>query len=140
MSSADSRSSHATDRRLQLLLLVMIAWDALALMAEVSFGSPLLKIDGDKLGGVLAARASMSGASVVTMVMYLFALVRGPVRHRGVLWAGVIELGAGALFAVYHGAIGDIKVEGMIVTLIVSTGLLVLLLLSMPRAQPVAGA
>ncbi|HLF76818.1 MAG TPA: hypothetical protein VJB57_04950 [Dehalococcoidia bacterium] len=135
----DSRSAHAT-RRLQLILLAMIAWDLLALAAELSFGGPLLKIDGDKLSGILAARASVGGAAVVTIVMYLYALVRGPVRHRGVLWAGVLELGAGALFAVYHVAAGDIKVEGMIVPLVVSAVLLVMLLLSMPRSPAVTSA
>jgi hypothetical protein len=123
--------------RLRLLLLAMIAWDLLAVAAELSFGSPLLKIEGNKLGGLLAARASMGGATVVTAVMYFYALVRGPVRHRGVLWAGVVELVAGALFAVYHVAIGDIELGGAVLPLVVSLALLIGLLISMPRSQVV---
>ena len=137
--SIDSRSSSQTTRKLQLLLLAMIAWDLLALVAEVSFGGPLLKIEGDKIGGVLAARGSLGGVAAVPMVLYFYALVRGPLRHRGVLWAGVVEQGVGALAAVFHATAGDIKTAGMIVPLVVSVALLVLLLLSMPRGQPVAG-
>jgi len=40
-----------------------------------------------------------------------------------------------ALFAVYHAAVKDIKVEGMILPLVVSLALTVLLLTNMPRGQ-----
>jgi hypothetical protein len=138
--SIDSRSSSQTTRKLQLLLLAMIAWDLLALVAEASFGGPLLKIEGDKIGGLLAARGSLGGAAAIAIVLYLYALIRGPIRHRGVLWAGVVEQGAGALAAVFHATAGDIKTTGMIAPLVVSIALLVLLLLSMPRGQHVAGS
>ena len=137
--SIDSHSSSQTTRKLQLLLLAMIAWDLLALVAEVSFGGPLLRIEGDKIGGLLAARGSLGGAAAVAIVLYLYALIRGPIRHRGVLWAGVVEQGAGALAAVFHATAGDVKTTGMIAPLVVSVTLLVLLLLSMPRGQHVAG-
>ncbi len=138
--SLDSRHPPHTTRRLQLILLAMIVWDLLALVSELSFGGPLFKIDGDKIGGVLAARGSFSGAAVVPIVLYVYAMVRGPLRHRGVLWAGVVEQAAGALAAVFHVAAGDIAVTGSILPLIVSVLFLVLLLLSMPRGQPVGGA
>ena len=49
------------------------------------------------------------------------------------LWLGVIEQGATALFAVYHTAVGDIDFEGMVLPLAVAAALLVLLLTNMPR-------
>ena len=138
--SLDARHSPHAARRLQLLLLAMILWDVLALVAELSFGSPLFKIDGHKITGVLAARGSFDAAMAVPIVVYIYGIVRGPMRHRGVLWVGVVEQAATALAAVFHVAANDIAIGGIIVPLIVSMVLLVLLLLSMPRGQPVAGS
>ncbi len=111
----------------------MVVWDALALIAELSFGSPLFKVSGDQIGGVLAAHGSFGGAMVVPLALYVYTFVRGPLRYRGVLWLGALEQSAAALFAVYHAAAGDVKVEGIIVPLVVSGALLVLLLVNMPR-------
>jgi hypothetical protein len=69
------------------------------------------------------------------MALYIAAFVRGPLRHVGVLWLGAVELGAGALFAVYHFAAGDVEIDGIVLPLIISIGLLVLLLVNMPRTQ-----
>jgi hypothetical protein len=134
MSAFESRHTTAQLRRLQLLLLVMILWDALALIAALSFGGPLAEIDGNRIGGVLAARVTFSGAVLVPMVMYLYALARNPLRHRGVIWAAVVEQGAAALFAVYHVAVKDINLEGAILPMVVALVLLVGLLINMPRA------
>jgi len=135
MNTFESRRSVSSGRRLQLILLLLIAWDVLALLAELSFGGPLLKISGDEIGGFLAARGSFSGAALVPVGLYTYALVRGPLRHRNILWVAVIEQGAAALFAVYHVALNHVAVEGGILPLVVSLGLLVLLLVSMPRGQ-----
>jgi hypothetical protein len=122
-------------RRLQILLLLLIFWDVLAIAAELSFGSALFRVDEGEIEGYVAVRGSFGGAALVTAVMYLYALVRGPVRHRGVLWAGVVQQGAAALFGVYHVAAGDIAFQGLALTLVISLALMVLLLLSMPRTQ-----
>lgn len=140
MSAFESRQTTAQLRRLQMLLLVMILWDALALIAALSFGGPLSEIDDDHIGGVLAARVTFSGAVLVPMVMYLYALARNPLRHRGVIWAAVVEQGAAALFAVYHVAVKDISLEGAIVPMVVALVLLVGLLLNMPRAYAQAAS
>ena len=135
MSLFESRQTTAQLRRLQLLLMAMILWDVLAVIAALSFGGPLAEIDEDRIGGVLAARASFSGAALVPIVLYLYALARNPLRHRGVIWAGVVEQGAAALFAVYHVAVKDINVEGMIAPLVVALLLMAGLLINMPRAH-----
>ena len=130
MSAVDAGSQN---RRLQFLLLLLIVWDALALAAELSFGGPLFEPSDGEIGGFLAARGSFGGAALVPLVAYLYGFARGPLRHRGVLWLGVIEQGATALFAVYHAALGDIDFEGMVLPLAVAAALLVLLLTNMPR-------
>ena len=134
MSAFESRQTTAQLRRLQLLLLVLILWDLLAVVTALTFGSPLAEIDGDRIGGVLAARVTFSGTMLVPIVMYLYALARNPLRHRGVIWAAVVEQGAAALFAVYHVAVKDINLEGAIVPLVVALILLIALLINMPRA------
>ena len=135
MSTLDQHQHTLQLRRLQLLLLLMILWDVLAVLAEISFGGPLMKVSGDHIGGVMAAKTSMSGAALVPVCLYLYALARNPMRHRGVIWAGVVEQGAAAAFAVYHFVASDIKVEGMVLTLVVSVVFLLLLLANMPRSQ-----
>jgi hypothetical protein len=134
MSVFESRQTTAQLRRLQLILVAMILWDVLAIITSLSFGGPLAEIDGDRIGGFLAARLTFSGAVFVPIVMYLYALARNPLRHRGVIWAGVVEQGAAALFAVYHVAVKDINVEGAVVPLVVALVFLVALLINMPRA------
>jgi hypothetical protein len=134
MSAVDSHSA-STSRRLQVVLALIFFWDLLALIASFSFGTSLMKVSNDQIGGLLAARAEFNGAIVVPLGLYLYAIVRGPLRHRGVLWLAALEQAAAALLAVYHVAGNDIKVEGMILPLVVALFLLVVLLVWMPRGQ-----
>lgn len=140
MSMLDSRQNTAQLRRLQLLLVLMILWDVVGLIAELSFGGPLVKIDNDAIGGVLGARASLSGAAIVPIGLYFYALVRGPQRHRGVLWCAALEQGGAALFGVYHIAADDIDVGASIGPIVVALVLLVLVLINMPGAPGRQGA
>lgn len=137
MSTFEAHQNTLQLRRLQVLLLLMILWDVLAVLAEISFGGPLMKVSGSHVGGIMAAKTSMSGAALVPICLYLYALARNPMRHRGVIWAGVVEQGAAAAFAVYHFVASDIKIEGMVLTLVVSVLFFLLLLVNMPRAQAV---
>jgi hypothetical protein len=134
--STPVRVTQMASRRLQLVLLVMVLWEILNLAAELSFGGPLFKISGDKLSGLLAARGSLNGAAVVMLVLYTYAFLRGPLKHRGVLLVGVIEQIAAALFAVFHVAAGHVKAGSMIVPVAVSLTLLVLILVNLPREEP----
>jgi hypothetical protein len=137
MSSFEARHSISSGRGLHLVLLLLILWDVLALLAELTFGGPFFKISDDQVGGVLAARGSLGGAAVVPIGLYIYAMARGPTRHRNILWVAALEQGAGALFAVYHVAVSDIEVEGVILPLAVCATLLVLVLVNMPRSQSV---
>ena len=134
MSTLESRQTTAQLRRLQLLLLLMILWDLLALAGELSFGGPLIKLKDGEIDGLLGARASFGGAAVMPIGLYLYALVRGPARHRFVLWCAALEQGSAALFGVYHVAANDIDLTPALAPLIVAVALLVLVLINMPGA------
>ena len=134
MSMLESRQSTAQLRRLQLLLLLLILWDLLALAGELSFGGPLIKLDEGEIEGVLGSRTSFAGAAVLPLGLYFYALVRGSARHRFVLWCAALEQGGAALFGVYHITADDIDFGPALVTLIVSVFLLVLVLINMPGA------
>jgi hypothetical protein len=135
MTAIEGRLDDGPLRRLQILLVLMLLWDLLALLASLSFGGALMKIDGDEIGGVLAAKLSFSGAALVPIAVYFYGLVRNPLRHPGVLWVGMIEQGAAVLFALYHVVAGDIAVEGAVLTVVVSTALLALLLVTVARGD-----
>jgi hypothetical protein len=135
MTAIEGRLDDGPLRRLQLLLVLMLLWDLLALLAALSFGGALMKIDGDEVGGVLAAKLSFSGALLVPIVVYFYGLVRNPLRHPGVVWVGMVEQGAAVLFALYHVVGGDIAVEGAVLTVVVSTVLLALLLVTVARGD-----
>ena len=135
MSAIEGRQSNVQLRRLQTLLLLMLLWDLLTVLAAFSFGSALIKIDGNEIGGLLAAKASFSGAGLVPVAVYFYGIVRNPIRHPGVLWVGVVEQAAAILASLYHVVAGDLKAEGAILTIVVSIVLLGLLLANMPRGS-----
>jgi hypothetical protein len=135
MNSVEPSRGLSPRLRLQSVLLLLIIWDVLGLLAELSFGGPLLKISDGKISGLLAARGSLGGALVVPLTLYIYALVRGPMRYRGLVWIGVLEQSMVLVFAVYHAVADDIKVGGAILPAVVSGALVVLLLLNMPRGQ-----
>jgi hypothetical protein len=136
MSTYQPRSATSIVRRLQLILLLMIVWEALAILAELSFGGPLFELSGDKLSGLMAGRGAFGGAAVLPLVIYVYAL-RQPLRYRGLLWLGVLENGVAVLFSVFHLAVGDIEFQGVALPLAVSAVFVVLLLLNMPRGKVV---
>ena len=121
--------------RLKLVLILLIAWDVIGLLAELSFGSALMHISDDRIGGLLAARGSLSGALVVPLALYIYALLRGPMRYVGLVWIGVLEQSMVVVFAIFHIGARDVKVEGAILPIVVSLALVVLLLVNMPRGQ-----
>lgn len=135
MSALEARHSNAQLRRLQTLLLLMILWDALALMAEFSFGGALMKVDGGKIGGLLGGRTSLSGAALVTISAYVYGLVRNPLRHAGVIWVGIVAQAGAVFFALYHLAFEDITAEAAILPGVVAAVLLVLLVINLPRGE-----
>lgn len=135
MSAIEGRQSNAHLRRLQTLLLLMLLWDLLAVFAALSFGSGLMQIDGEEIGGILGAKTSLSGAGLVPVAVYFYGIVRNPIRHPGVVWVGVIEQAAAILVSLYHVVGEDLKLEGAILTVVVSVIFLALLLVNIPRGD-----
>jgi hypothetical protein len=121
--------------RIQIVLVLLIFWEAIGLLAELGFGGPLIHVSDGKVTGVLAPRLSLGGALVVPLTLYIYALVRGAMRYRGLLWIGVLEQSMVVLFAVFHGIAGDIEFGSALVPVGISAGLLALLLANMPRGQ-----
>jgi hypothetical protein len=135
MRPVESKSRLSPRLRLQIILLLLIAWDGFGLLAEITFGSSLLKISDAKIDGLLGGRGSLSGALLVPLAVYAYALINGPLKHRSAFWVGVIEQGATALFGVYHIAKGELAFSGAVAPLVISLALLVLILLNLPREQ-----
>jgi hypothetical protein len=133
--SALNRPNVSAQRRLQLVLLLMIAWEGLLLASELSFGSALFDIDGDRISGVLGARGAFSGAGVVPIALYGFAFTRGPMRHPSILLVGALEQVAAILFGGYHVAVNDIELRSFIVPLVVSLAFLALIVVNVPRGD-----
>ena len=107
----------------------------LAVLAALSFGSGLMKIDGDEIGGLLGAKASFSGAGLVPVAVYFYGIVPNPLRHPGVIWVGIVEQAAAILASLYHVVGNDLQLEGAILTIVVSVVLLALLVVNMPRGD-----
>ena len=133
--SAQTRPNLSAQRRLQLVLLLMIAWEGLLLASELSFGGALFDIEGDQISGILGARGAFSGAGVVPIALYGFAFTRGPMRHPSILLVGALEQVAAILFGGYHVAVNDIEVESFIVPLAVSLVFLALIIVNVPRGD-----
>jgi hypothetical protein len=118
-------TSHA---RLQLILVVLAAWNILAFLLELTNAGPLSVGDID---GVLGGRA-ISGSVGVLGVAYLYA-ARNPVRYRFVLWLATLEQVAALFTAAFHWARDDIAANEAIVPILVAAAFLVLLMANLPR-------
>ena len=135
MSAIEGRKSNAQLRALQVLLVLMLLWNLLAVLAALSFGNALMKIDGNEIGGILGAKTSLSGAGLVPATVYFYGLVRNPIRNPGVIWVGMVEQGAAILVSIYHVVSDHLQPEGAILTVVVSVVFLALLIVNLPRGD-----
>jgi hypothetical protein len=71
----------------------------------------------------------------VPIAVYFYGNVRNPIRHPGVLGVGIVEQAAAILVSLYHVVGNDLKIEGAILTVVVSVVLLALLVVNMPRGD-----
>src|SRR5262245_48254756 len=134
MTTYEPRSLTSIVQRLRLLLFLMVIWEALAIIAELSFGGFLFEISGHKISGFLAGRGSFGGAAILPMFIYIYAL-RAPLRYRGLLYLAVLENAATILFCLFHLAVGDVEAQGVVGVMAVSAVLLVAFLLNLPRGS-----
>jgi len=122
------RPNPTSQARLQLILILLAAWDLLAFLLELT-NTRLLKIGS--IDGVLGAR-SVSGAMVVLAIAYIYA-ARNPIRHRFVLWLASLEQFIAMFAATFHWARGDVAAGEAAVPILAAAVLLVLLMTNLPR-------
>ena len=122
------RPNATSQARLQLILVVLAAWDLLAFLLELT-NTKLLKVGG--IEGILGAR-SVSGTMAVLAIAYIYA-ARNPMRYRFVLWLASIEQFVAIFSYTFHWARKDIGVAEAIVPIAAAAVFLVLLLINQPR-------
>ena len=122
------RSSATSQARLQLILVVLAAWDLLAFALELT-NTRLLRIGG--IDGALGAR-SVSGTLAVLGIAYLYA-ARDPIRHRFVLWLATLEQFVALFSVTFHWARHDLGFAEAVLPIFAAAGFLVLLLTNLPR-------
>lgn len=122
------RPNPASQARLQLILVLLAAWDFLTFLLELA-NSRFLSVGG--VDGVLGAR-SVSGAVGVLAIAYLYA-ARNPVRYRFILWLASLEQFIAMFAATFHWARGDVGAREALVPILAAAFLLVALLVNLPR-------
>lgn len=122
------RPNATSQARLQLILVLLAAWDFLAFLLELT-NTRLLKLGG--IEGILGAR-SVSGAMAVLAIAYLYA-ARNPIRYRFVLWLATIEQFVAIFSSTFHWARNDVGLSESIVPIGAAAIFLVLLLINQPR-------
>jgi hypothetical protein len=122
------RPNPTSQARLQLLLILLAAWDLLAFLLELT-NTRLLKIGG--IDGVLGAR-SVSGSMAVLAIAYIYA-ARNPIRHRFVLWLASLEQFVAMFAATFHWARGDLGAGQALLPILAAAAFLVLLMTNLPR-------
>ncbi|MBF6598995.1 MAG: hypothetical protein IVW36_00615 [Dehalococcoidia bacterium] len=122
------RSTASSQARLQLVLVLLAAWDLLAFFLELG-QTRVLRIDG--IQGVLGAR-SVNGAVVVLALAYLYA-ARNPMRHRFVIWLAALEQVVALFSGAFHWALGDVSAGQAVLPMLIAVIFLVALVAWAPR-------
>lgn len=125
---AIGRPNPTSQARLQLILLVLAAWDLLAFVLELT-NTRLLEIGG--VDGILGAR-SVSGTLAVLAIAYIYA-ARNPIRHRFVLWLASLEQFVAIFACAFHLARDDVNFGEAALPLAVAAIFLVLIMTNLPR-------
>lgn len=122
------RPNPSSQARLQLLLVLLAAWNLLGFLLQLA-NARLIKVDG--IDGLLGGRA-VSGSAAVLAIAYLYA-ARNPVRHRFVLWLASLEQLIAVFAMTFHFARGDLRFGETVAPIIVAVVFLVLLIMYLPR-------
>lgn len=122
------RPNPTSQARLQLVLVLLAAWDLLGFALELT-NTRFLSIHD--IDGVMGAR-SVSGSMAVLAIGYLYA-ARNPIRYRFVLWLASLEQFIALFSSTFHWARGDIGFSESALPIAVAAGFLVLLMTGLPR-------
>jgi hypothetical protein len=123
-----ARVNPASQARLQLVLVLLAAWDLLAFLLELA-NTRLLRVGA--VDGMLGGR-SVGGEIAVLAIAYLYA-ARNPMRYRFVLWLASLEQFIALFAATFHWARGDIGASEATIPILVAAGFLVLLMTNLPQ-------
>jgi hypothetical protein len=122
------RPNPTSEARLQLILVLLAAWDLLGFLLELT-NTRFLTIGG--IEGVLGAR-SVSGTMGVLAIAYLYA-ARNPIRYRFVLWLASLEQFIALFACTFHWARGDVGFGEAALPVAAAAVFLVLLMINLPR-------
>jgi|CXWL01.1.fsa_nt_gi hypothetical protein len=122
------RPNQTSQARLQLLLVVLAAWNLVAFLFELFNVGP---IRVGAIEGLLGARA-VGGATGALALAYIYA-ARDPLRHRVILWVATLEQFLALFTAGFHWARGDVSGGEAALPIIIAAILLAALVVSMPR-------
>jgi hypothetical protein len=129
-----SRPVAASQARLQLVLILLAAWNGVTFILQLVNASVLAV---GEIDGLLGAR-TLAGASGVLAVAYAYA-ARSPLRYRVIVWLGMIEQIVALFSYTFHIARGDLGVGEAWLPIIVAAIFLVLLLATLPRQTDTIG-
>ena len=122
------RPNPTSQARLQLILIVLAAWNIAAFAFELLNVGP---IRVGEIEGVLGARA-LAGETLVLALAYIYA-ARDPMRHRIILWVATLEQFVALFTAGFHWARGDVSGSEALLPILAAAVFLVALVSSLPR-------
>jgi hypothetical protein len=122
------RPNPTSQARLQLVLLVLAAWDLVGFVLGLT-NTSLLKVGS--IDGVLGGR-SVSGTLAVLALAYIYA-ARNPIRHRFVLWLASLEQFVAIFSYTFHWGRGDVSMGEVALPIVAAAAFLVLLMTLLPR-------
>lgn len=122
------RPNPTSQARLQLILILLAAWNFAAFLFELLNAGPI-RVGG--IDGLLGARA-VDGAAGVLALAYVFA-ARDPLRYRFILWLALVEQFLALFTATFHWVRDDVSGGEIWLPVVVSSLFLVALLTSLPR-------
>lgn len=124
------RPNPTSQARLQLILLVLAAWNAVAFLFELLNMGPVRVGETE---GILAARA-LGGATGVLALAYVYA-ARDPMRHRTIVWLATIEQFVAIFTAGFHWATGDVAAGEALLPILAAALFLFAIITSLPRGE-----
>lgn len=124
------RPNPTSQARLQLILLVLAAWNAVAFLFELLNMGP---VRVGEIEGILGARA-VGGATGVLALAYVYA-ARDPLRHRTIVWLATIEQFVAIFTAGFHWATGDVGAGESALPIIAAALFLLAIITSLPRGE-----
>ena len=127
------RPNPTSQARLQLILILLGAWNLAAFIFEL-LNAGAIRVGG--IDGLLGSRA-VDGATGVLALAYIFA-ARDPLRYRFILWLAMVEQFLTIFTATFHWARDDVSSSEILLPVIVAAVFLIALLTSLPRQADVA--